>query len=163
MTVLRKPLSILALCGTLLLPIVLPVSLFTAQADAFIDAEDTVTYRQKAFSMLRDNFGLMSAMVRNDVPYQADTFLSHARSLERIAHLPLAGFQGAGQGVTQDSAAKSGIWNNWDDFETKMNALISATAELAQAAESNDLKTIRPTFMATARTCKQCHDNYREK
>ncbi len=137
---------------------------FTAplvSADTFIDAKETVNYRQHAFSMIRDNFGIMAGMVRGEIKYDAAVFQQHANAVHHLAHIPLAGFTGVGKNATTDSDALPAIWTNWSDFESKMNNLISASAELAVAAESGAIRTIAPKFLATAGTCKQCHDNYR--
>lgn len=147
-----------------LLPfLALPFISQPVNADAFIKAEDTVEYRQHAFSMIRDNFGILAGMVRGEIKYDAARFQQHATSLQHLTHLPLPAFTGVGEGVTTDSAALPAIWQKWSDFEKKMNALINAANELAVAAESNNIRTIAPKFMATAATCKQCHDNYRAK
>jgi len=132
-----------------------------ATADTFVDAADTVEYRQHAFSMIRDNFGMMAGMVRGEIEYDAALFQQHANAVKHLANIPLAGFTGAGKNVTTDSDALPAIWNNWADFESKMNNLIKASAELAVAAESGSIRSIAPKFLATAGTCKQCHDNYR--
>ncbi len=132
-----------------------------ASADTFVDANDTVTYRQHAFSMIRDNFGMMAGMVRGEIKYDAAIFQQHANAVQHLANVPLAGFTGVGKGVTTNSDALPAIWNNWSDFESKMDDLIAASAELAVAAESGVIRTIAPKFLATAGTCKQCHDNYR--
>lgn len=132
-----------------------------ATADTFIDAADTVEYRQHAFSMIRGNFGIMAGMVRGEIDYDAGVFQQHANAVKHLANIPLTGFMGAGKNVTTDSDALPAIWTNWQDFEGKMNNLIKASAELAVAAESGSLRSIAPKFIATAGTCKQCHDNYR--
>lgn len=132
-----------------------------AAADTFVDAADTVTYRQHAFSMIAGNFGIMAGMVRGEITYDPAIFQQHANALQHLAHIPLDGFTGAGEGVTTDSDALPAIWNKWSDFESKMDNLIKASAELAIAAESGAIRTIAPKFLATAGACKQCHDNYR--
>ncbi|RUO40514.1 cytochrome C556 [Aliidiomarina taiwanensis] len=132
-----------------------------ASADTFVDADDTVEYRQQAFSLIRDNFGIMAGMVRGEITFDATQFQQHADAVKHLAHIPLAGFSGAGENVTKDSAALPKIWQNWDDFNSKMDDLVNAAAELAEAAESGNIRTIAPKFIVTAGTCKQCHDNYK--
>jgi len=153
----------MALKTFLSLAAVLSIGFATPQvaADTFVDAADTVTYRQHAFSMIAGNFGIMAGMVRGEITYDPAAFQQHANAVQHLANIPLAAFTGVGEGATTDSDALPAIWNNWSDFENKMNNLIKASAELAVAAESGAIRTIAPKFLATAGTCKQCHDNYR--
>lgn len=142
---------------------VLSFSNGSAQADPFVEAADTVKYRQQAFSMIRANFGVMADMIRGETKFDAEQFQQHAQAIEKLANIPLDGFKGVGANVTTESAAKPNIWQNWDDFEKKMTQLIKTSAELADVSKTGQVKQIAPKFMATANSCKQCHDNYREK
>jgi|SRR5690554_993325 len=151
---LRKLLPLAALFG-------LSVTTTVVHADAFVDTDDTVKYRQHAFSLIRDNFGIMAGMVRGEIKYDSAQFQQHANAVKYLSHIPRAGFSGAGENATTDSAALPKIWQNWDDFNSKMDDLVNAAAELAEAAESGNVRTIAPKFIATAGTCKQCHDNYK--
>jgi len=132
-----------------------------ALANSFTKAEEAVEYRQQALSMVRDNFAIMAAMVRNEMPYDAPAFKARAEALSHLSYIPWDGFTGVGEGITTNSDALPGIWTNWEDFDSKAKALIDASKELNAAAASNDMSTIRPAFLATARTCQQCHENYR--
>jgi cytochrome c556 len=132
-----------------------------AQADPFTNAEDAVKYRQSALSLIRANFAHMSGMVRGEIEYDAAAFQERANALKHLSHIPFDAFSGAGYNVTANSDALPAIWENWDDFSEKAEAFIGAAYELATAAESDNMRTIRPRFMATARTCQQCHEGYR--
>lgn len=132
-----------------------------ATASAFTDAEDAVKYRQSAFSLVRENFGYMSGMVRGEIEFDADSFKQRAEALKHLSYIPFDAFSGAGHNVTENSDALPGIWQNWDDFKEKADAFNKAAHELATASQSESLRSIRPKFMATARTCQQCHDEYR--
>ncbi len=132
-----------------------------AKADAFAEAEEAVEYRQKAFSLIRENFGHMAGMVRGEIEFDAESFQKRAEALKHLSYIPFDGFAGAGHGVTENSEALPGIWENWDDFNEKADAFNKAAHELAKASQGADLRSLRPSFMATARTCQQCHDEYR--
>ena len=65
----KKQLLTTALAGLMTLS-------FNVAADetAFNDAEKAVEYRQKALSVMKENFSAMAAMVKGEVEYNADFF-----------------------------------------------------------------------------------------
>ncbi|CUS48659.1 MAG: cytochrome c' [Idiomarinaceae bacterium HL-53] len=133
----------------------------TLYANPFTEENEAVEYRQQALALIRDNFGIMAAMVRNEMPYDAAMFEARAEALSHLSYIPWDGFTGVGANVTTNSDALPAIWEDWDDFAEKSQALIDASQNLAEAAQSGDMSEIRPAFMATARTCQQCHEGYR--
>ncbi|WP_194755374.1 c-type cytochrome [Aliidiomarina indica] len=132
-----------------------------AAASAFTTASDAVEYRQKAFSLIRENFAYMSGMVRGERDYDADAFKQRAQALYHLSYIPFEAFSGAGENVTANSDALPVIWENWSDFEAKRDTFQAAVKELVNAAASENMREIRPKFMDTARGCQQCHQGYR--
>ena len=55
------------------------------------------------------------------------------------------------------------IWENMEDFESKMADLRAATEALEEAAESGDREQIAEAFAAAGGACKACHDEYKSK
>lgn len=137
------------------------VGINTAQASAFTNASDAVEYRQKAFSLIRENFAYMASMVRGERDFDADMFKTRAETLYHLSHVPFEAFTGAGENATANSDALPVIWENWSDFEGKRDTFQAAVKELVAAAESENMREIRPKFMDTARSCQQCHQGYR--
>lgn len=136
----------------------------TALADkhAFNDAESAVDYRQSAFSIMRDNFAAMGDMVKGDVDYDATVFQQRAEDFARLSHIPWVGFtiQGAMPGENTDALPE--IWDNWNDFKQRSLDLITDAEKLAVVAAGGSLDDIKPVFVATAKNCKGCHDNYKD-
>ena len=81
--------------------------------------------------------------------------------MAKLSRFPINGF--IPSGGFGDTRAKEEIWENRDDFQTKMNALIEQSQVLAKVAASNNQDAITEQFIKTARTCKSCHKKYREK
>lgn len=134
----------------------------TLKADPFESAEQAVEYRQQAFSMIRTNFGILAGMARNEIPFNADEAKSRAQAVYHLTHIPWQGFQGKGANTQGISDARPGIWQNMTDFEDRAATLQAAAKELLEATESGSMNTIRPKFMAVARSCQQCHEQYRD-
>ncbi len=123
--------------------------------------EDAVDYRQGVMNVFSWNVGLMGAMMKGEVPFDAVAFQGHAADLASAAGLNiLKGFPE--DSVTDDSDAKDEIWLNWSDFESKLQGLRSESAKLAEVAASGDEAAIKAQFDATRRACKACHDDYKE-
>jgi len=131
------------------------------QASAFTQAEDAVKYRQGAFQLIRENFGYMSGMIRGEIDFDGEQFKQRSQALYHLSNIPFDAFSGAGENATDNSDALPAIWQNRSDFNAKAEAFQQAVKELVEAADSENMRTIRPAFMATARTCQQCHEGYR--
>lgn len=134
----------------------------SAEKHAFNDAESAVDYRQSGLSMIRNNFVAMADMVKGEVPYDAEVFTQRANDLARLSYIPWQGFQVEGAMPGNDTDALPEIWDNWDDFKERAESFISDTENLASVAAGGSLEDIKPVFMATAKNCKGCHDNYKD-
>ncbi|OIN01766.1 cytochrome C556 [Idiomarina sp. MD25a] len=133
-----------------------------ADKHAFNDAESAVKYRQSALSIMRDNFAAMAAMVKGEEPYDAAVFSNRASDFARLTHIPWDGFAVEGAMPGDDTDALPAIWDNWEDFESRANQLITDADSLVDAAASGSMDEIKPAFMAAAKNCKGCHDQYKD-
>lgn len=133
-----------------------------AQASAFTDGDDAVAYRQQALQLVRENFAHMAGMVRGEIEFDGDMFEKRAQTLYHLSHVPWDGFRYAGENHRGSGDAKSAVWQNWDDFESRIAQFQEDARNLAEAATSHELSDVRGQFMSTARNCQQCHDRYRD-
>lgn len=133
-----------------------------AHASAFSDADKAVEYRQQSLQLIRQNFAYMAGMVRGEIDFDGDMFEQRAIALQHLSHVPWDGFKYAGENHRGDGDALPAVWDNWDDFESRAKQLQEDAKALAEAAASHQLSDVRNQFMATARNCQQCHDNYRD-
>jgi len=123
--------------------------------------EDAVDYRQGAMNIFSWNLGHMGAMVKGDVPFDATAFQGYAKDLAAATKLNvLDGFPEAS--VTDESDAKGQIWLNWADFESKLQDLRTQSAKLVDVAAGGDEAAIKTQLGETRKTCKACHDDYKE-
>src|SRR3989338_2603525 len=103
---------------------------------AFTDAEDSVTYRQHSFQLIRHNFVDLGDMIRGKVAFDA-------KRADKVK-----------------SDAKADIWKNLQDFQQKAKQFESDALALQTAAKTGDQATIKPAFGNFAKNCKACHDQY---
>ena len=133
-----------------------------ADKHAFNDAESAVEYRQNALSIMRDNFAAMGDMVKGDVAFDAAIFQQRAEDFARLSHIPWAGFSVDGAMPGDNTDALPEIWDNWDDFKQRTVDFTADAEKLAEVAAGGSLDDIKLVFMAAAKNCKDCHDNYKD-
>ena len=129
-----------------------------AQAQ-FAKAEDAVAYRQGAYRVLAHHFGSLGAMANGKAPFDAARAAADGEVLAVLAKLPATGFVAG----AESKAAKPAIWTEADKFKKLDQDLVTAAGALATAAKSGDLEQIKAAFGPTAKTCKACHDEFRQK
>lgn len=122
-------------------------------------AEHALEYRQGVYNAMAWSFGPMAAMVKNKMPYDAALFTEHAERVAFLSHLPLEGF--IPDSRVGDTTARQEVWDNADDFKSRMQTMIDEAQKLAAVAQAGDLDAIRPQFGAVGKSCKGCHDDYR--
>ncbi len=150
----KKTLAVLALASGLGAA---PVALSHLDSEQFPQS-----YRQSLFAILGANMGPMAAMVKGEIPWDGERFAGFAEDLATTTTLDfLRGFPTGSEGGT--TRAKPAIWENMDDFESKLQDLRNAAADLAEAAEGGDKKAIMMAFQSTGGACKACHDEYKSK
>lgn len=124
------------------------------------EAEDAIKYRQGVFSAVKWHFGTMGEVVKGKQDYNAEDFTRRADIVAQLSKLPLEGFiAGSYEG---DTDALSAIEQNWDKFEGGMNMFAEKADALAAAAKTGDMDQIRPAFGEVGKTCKGCHDNFKD-
>jgi cytochrome c556 len=122
--------------------------------------EDAINYRQGVFSAVKWHFGTMGEVVKGKQDYDAEDFARRADIVAQLSKLPLEGFvAGSYEG---DTDALPAIEENWDQFEGGMNKFIETADALAAAAKTGDMDQIRPAFGEVGKTCKGCHDNFKD-
>lgn len=139
--------------------ILIPALLLAATA-AQADIQKHIDYRQAMMNVYAWNITSMRDMVRGEVAFDAAAFARHAEELATAARLEiLAAFPE--DSINEDSDARDEIWLDWAKFESKQKALREESAKLAEVAASGDEGAIKAQFGATSKTCKGCHDDFK--
>ena len=130
------------------------------RADAPHKAADVVHYRQDIMGVIGWNFAPMGAMVKNKTPWDPASFAMHAERLQFLSTQVLEGFPNASTGGVETDA-KGDIWNNFDDFKSKLHDFIDEAKALNETAKTGDETKMKDQFKKTAEACKACHDKYK--
>ena len=131
-------------------------------AAQFQKPEDAVKYRQSTMFVIGQHFGRVGAMVQGKAPYDAKATAENANIVVMMSKLPFTAF-GEGTDKGGNTKAKPDIWKEMDKFQAAAKEMQEQAAKLDAAAKSGNLDAIKVAFGETGKTCKACHDNFREK
>ncbi len=126
----------------------------------FKNDEEAVKYRQGVFTAIKVHYGRLGAMVKGQVPFDAKLAQNDAQVVQVLSALPWMGFTEGSEGMSEH--AKAEIWMEKDKFQQGAQALQSKTADLLKAAQSGNLDQIKLAFGAVGKSCKACHDNFKQ-
>lgn len=129
-------------------------------ASAQVKPFEAIEYRQGVFKAVKWHFGPLGDMVKGKTEFNAEEFSRRANLLAALSQMPGEAFLPGT--YDKKTGALPNIETERAKFDEGMQNFQTATAELATAAKSGDMNSIRPAFMAAAKTCKACHDNFRD-
>ena len=126
------------------------------------DKEPMQSYRQSYFTLVAMNFGPIGAMVKGEMPWDDAKLKTFANELGALGNMDVSRAFGPGtdKGTTRP---KPEIWENQDDFNSKLTDMRNALAGLQVAAGSGDKKIVAQAVGDTGKACKACHDEYKSK
>lgn len=149
-------------------PILAGILLLGAAAPSFASdeskADEQIKYRQSAMVLVKTYFGPMGAMSQDKLPFDKAKVEQYSDILVTLAKLPIDQYPaGSEKGDKQKSRAKAEIWTDGAKFKQAGDKFAQEAAKLAQVAKSNDAKAIKAQIGAVGKTCKACHDDFKEK
>ena len=133
-----------------------------AQSDLF-KADDLVKYRQSIYQVISAQATVMGAMAKGEIEFDAAVVNERALNIGNVAKLLGETYVPATQGV-KDSNMLPAAWEDMDGFSGKGKAFGGALQELIAASGEPDfdIKTARPAISKMLKSCKACHDDYRD-
>ena len=141
--------------------LLLLASIFIANpANAETKVSDTIKYRHAVMESLAAHIEALSLMAFNKVP-ASEFYQRHAEALANgTAEIKNLFPEGSGQG---DTHALPAIWESSEDFNAAAEKAADAFASLRDAVAGGDNKAIMGAFAAAGKSCKGCHEKYREE
>lgn len=118
--------------------------------------------RQGQFRLLALNLGVLGGMARGNAEYDAALAQAAAENIVTIAALNQAPMwpEGSDAMSIEGTRALPEIWEKFDDFASKWQAVGAAAQGLPEAVGSG-VAGIGPALGPLGGTCKDCHDTYR--
>jgi len=127
----------------------------------FQKPEDAIKYRQAAFTLMGAHFGRIAGMAQGKIPFDAKAAQANADVLATVVNLPYTAF---GEGTDLgDTKAKPQIWKEMPKFKELAEKMQTEVGKLQAATKTGNLDQIKIAVGDVGKSCKACHDNYREK
>lgn len=143
-----------------LLGVATVLTCLSLSAAAEIKPFEAVEYRQGIFKAFKWNFGPMGEMVKGKADFNADEFNKRADRMVELSSMPWEAFI-AGTYASSTSALPK-IETEQDAYNEKIESFQNAIVNLAAAAKTNEMKNIGPAFGQAGKSCKSCHDQFRD-
>lgn len=132
----------------------------SAIAHAETKEEKAIDYRQGVMTAIGWNFGPIGAMVKGEQPFDKNVVARNAEFIAVLSKMAPDGFiPGSDKGQTK---AKPEAFTDVK-FKGGMEKFQTEAAKLAEVAKTGNMDQIKPQFGEVAKTCKACHDNFRQK
>lgn len=122
------------------------------------DNGDVIKYRQAVYSSIGGQMTAMGSVLQGKVPHTGD-LPTLAYGLSSLAGLiPHLFPEGSGEGKTN---ALPLIWEEFDDFQQRLENMQIAAEALAEVAANQDMQAFAQAFQNLGRACKSCHDKFK--
>lgn len=121
-------------------------------------SEGAIDYRQHAMSAVGGHMQAVADIVRQKVPHTSHLQM-HANALADLAAITPTLFPEGSVGGDSLPA----IWEDAEDFETRLTAFKKAANDLKAVASGSDRDAIGRALRNLGQACKGCHDSYRKE
>jgi len=129
------------------------------------DYDRQIKARQAVMQLYAFNLGILGAMAKGDIDYDAELAKASADNLLATAKMKNNAMWP--QGSDMETAgnenltwAKAVIWSSFPEVGEKHQALTDAATKMAAEA-GNGVDAIRANIGAVGGSCKACHDSFR--
>lgn len=123
---------------------------------AVADDQGQYKYREGIMQSIRGQMSALGAIMRNKV--QAENTLTHARAMSDLAAI-LPGVFPKGSDVAKSETLPA-VWVEPEKFKEATDEFITLTTEFLHAVEKDG--DVSGTFRNLQKSCKSCHDKFRE-
>ncbi|GFE85247.1 c-type cytochrome [Steroidobacter agaridevorans] len=132
-------------------------------ADEELDPQPVIEGRQSALRDIGAAFKGITDELKKPTP-SLPMIRQYARQIDELTKYQQGWFP-AGTGPESDiqTAARPEIWQQPAEFKTAQKIFGEQAFKLAQVADSNDPGAIKAQWQALGKTCKGCHEKFREK
>lgn len=126
------------------------------------DLDAAVKARAGQMSVISYNLGLLGAMAKGEMTYDADLATAAAGNVAAAAGLHVATMwpEGSDNVAHPTSRANPAVWSDAAGFQIKFDELVKA-ASAAETTVGNGAEALGPALGAMGGTCKGCHETYR--
>ncbi|WP_445401999.1 c-type cytochrome [Zobellella sp. An-6] len=125
--------------------------------------EDAVEYRQSIYQVMRAQVGVIGAMTKGDIDFDAEVLHQRALNMGNVAGLLGETYFPETRGVAGSNLLPK-AWDDMDGFRAKGQTFGTALQELVEVSGQPgfDAGQARPAVAKVMQSCKSCHDDYRK-
>ena len=142
------------------------LSTFTVLAEpakSLKQAKGATEFRQAILTLVKSNVGALGAMNKGVIPFNVETMQTNSLRIEQLSLMMEDYFGTDTTGFDVETAALDKIWKNQADFNDKINTLTAAANNLNKVAKAGDTSQFKPAIGQVFKSCKGCHDKYKEE
>ena len=130
-------------------------------AAQYAKPEDAVKYRKAAFTVMNSHMGRIFAQLKSPTP-NMQVIQSSAQTVESMSKLPWDAFAPNTE-LVADTRALPALFKNEAKAKDLAQKMQEEVAKLNVVAKTGDAAAIRTQFNAAAKSCDNCHDDFRAK
>lgn len=119
-------------------------------------------YRHDVMEIVKYSAANIGQILKKTAKPEAGDLAVYADILANAAALSKSAFKTDTRGQSGFTESKDGIWENWEDFSSRMDKFTADTRAFADAAKSGNQAQIGATVGEVFKNCKSCHDKYRD-
>ncbi len=118
-----------------------------------------VKYRQGFMYAMNVNLGVLSRMVKGEIPFNKEKAVRSASFISELSQMPWDGFVPVSHegGKTK---AKADIWKDKAQFDKLAEALQAELPKLVAAAQTGDVAQLKAALGPATKACDNCHDKF---
>lgn len=119
--------------------------------------------RQSQMQLHAFNLGVLGAMAKEEVPYDAAAASGAANNLAALASMSQAGYwlPGSDSDSVEGTRALPAIWAADSKIGDKGQDFVDAVSAM-QSAAGTDLAALQAAMGAVGKSCGSCHETYRK-
>lgn len=124
--------------------------------------QGAIKARQGQMQLYQHNLGILGAMAKGDVAYDAAAASAAANNLKALANLDAMTLwpQGSDMESVEGTRAKAELWTTFPAVLENSQAMTTAANAMADAA-GTDLAALQAAMGAVGSACGACHKAYR--
>lgn len=142
----------------------LSVALAAGSAVAQIKPENAIKYRQSGYGFMAWNMTRIYTNVNGT--YNKEEVIKAANAIQAIANSGMGALflPGTDKGTGwEPTRAKPEIWTEREKLGQVFGAFNKEANEMAKVAATGDAAAVKEQFGRLAKTCDNCHDNFKAK
>ena len=121
--------------------------------------QQLVSKRQAIFKQFTKTLEPLGLVARERQDYVKATFVANAQALQELSTQPWTYF--SADGNYPPTRAKPDVWGKASEFKQAQDNYLVAVTRLVGVAGSADMQAIRASVEAVQKSCKTCHEQFR--